>query len=116
MKLHLSCFLALILFGTGPRSQAGPAEDRVPAATNKALVNSLEMRLVPVKEVQGLICIWETRVKDFDAFVTATGRRMVDRMWVSGNDGWKERAGYDLRNPGFPQTPDHPVVGVSWND
>jgi len=44
--------------------------------------------------------VWETRVRDFAAFVEATG-------YDAGN-GWRE--------PGFPQGDDHPVVNVSWID
>ncbi len=29
---------------------------------------------------------------------------------------WKQDADKNWRNPGFPQTDNHPVVGVSWND
>lgn len=30
--------------------------------------------------------------------------------------GWESLSDTDWRQPGFPQTDDHPVVGVSWND
>ena len=35
-----------------------------------------------------------------------------------GFDGksWKEKPGYNWRNPGFVQTDDHPAVIISWND
>jgi formylglycine-generating enzyme required for sulfatase activity len=56
--------------------------------------NSLGMKFVPVGNVY--FCIWETRVKDYDAFCAATGRQR--------------------QIPDFDQTPDHPVVKVSWND
>ena len=29
---------------------------------------------------------------------------------------WKQDPDKNWRNPGFTQTDDHPVVGVSWND
>ena len=44
------------------------------------------------------------RVKDYEQFTTATGRAVVSTNGAS----WK--------SPGFPQTPEHPMVNVSWND
>jgi serine/threonine protein kinase len=61
-------------------------------------VNSLGMRFVPVGNLW--VCVWETRVKDFTKFYDAT----------------RYNAGVGWREPGFPQTPSHPVVEVSWND
>jgi formylglycine-generating enzyme required for sulfatase activity len=37
------------------------------------------------------------------------------RMWSLDRDGLKQR-GHSWENPGFQQTQDHPVVGVSWYD
>jgi len=45
------------------------------------------------------MCIWLTRVKDFEAFAKATGLKSIS---------W--------RDPGFKQGPDHPVVSVSWQE
>lgn len=56
--------------------------------------NSLGMKFVPVGEV--LMCIWPTRVRDFEAYCQATARGQLV--------------------PDFPQEPDHPVVRVSWED
>ncbi|MCD6051417.1 MAG: serine/threonine protein kinase, partial [Verrucomicrobia bacterium] len=61
-------------------------------------VNSLGMRFVPVGNVW--VCVWETRVKDFQAFYDAT----------------RHNAGAEWRDPGFKQTASEPVVEVSWND
>jgi formylglycine-generating enzyme required for sulfatase activity len=56
--------------------------------------NSLGMKFIPVGEV--LMCVWPTRVQDYDAFCAATGRaRPV---------------------PGFAQDGTHPVVRVNWED
>ncbi|MGI8602435.1 MAG: SUMF1/EgtB/PvdO family nonheme iron enzyme [Verrucomicrobiales bacterium] len=55
--------------------------------------NSLGMMFRPVDDVQ--FCIWETRVKDYDAYLAAT----------------KQRHEADL-----DQAPDHPVINVSRDD
>jgi len=56
--------------------------------------NSLGMKFVPVEDV--LMCVWSTRVRDYDAFCANTGHaRPV---------------------PDFAQDSTHPVVKVSWED
>jgi formylglycine-generating enzyme required for sulfatase activity/serine/threonine protein kinase len=60
----------------------------------KPWTNSLGMVLVPLGAVR--MSIWETRVRDFDAFCAATGRARTI--------------------PDFAQTPDDPAVLVSWRD
>jgi len=80
-------------------SPAGP-----PVATKDApFVNTLGMKFVPVPIVGGptagktvLFSVWETRVQDYEAFVTET-----KRAWQK----W-----------GFEQGPTHPAVLVSWDD
>jgi len=59
--------------------------------------NSIGMRFVPVGNA--LFSVYETRVKDYAMFIKETGH---------AKSAW--------RNPGFDQTPDHPVVRVSWTD
>ena len=61
-----------------------------------ALTNSLEMPFVRVASINALVCRYETRVKDYQAFVTANTLE------------WKK--------PDFPQAPDHPAVNVSMQD
>jgi formylglycine-generating enzyme required for sulfatase activity len=74
---------------------------------NKAVfTNSLGMKFVPVPVYKGkgsseitntvLMCQWQTRVQDYQAFCDAT-----KHPWVK---------------PFFPQTPDHPATGISWAD
>lgn len=79
-----------------PSAPAPPPRQAVP----DRFTNSLGMNFVPVGEV--LVCVWETRVKDFSAFATASG----DRPGTQPN--WS--------TPGFTQAENHPVVCVSWND
>ncbi|MBM3880504.1 MAG: hypothetical protein FJ387_12445, partial [Verrucomicrobia bacterium] len=58
--------------------------------------NSLGMRFVPVPGTEVLFSVWQTRVRDYAAFVKATGRE------------WEK--------PGFEQGAEHPAVNVSWED
>ena len=60
--------------------------------------NSLGMRFVPVGKVW--VCVWETRLQDFQAFYDAT----------------RHNAGPAWRDPGFKQSASEPVVEVGWND
>ncbi len=62
--------------------------------------NSIGMKFVSVPGTDVLFSIWDTRVKDFAAFVAATS--------YDAGKGW--------RNPGFSQTSNDPVVSVSWED
>jgi formylglycine-generating enzyme required for sulfatase activity len=58
--------------------------------------NSLGMKFVPVKGTDVLFSIWDTRVQDYQAFASATGR------------AWEKAS--------FEQGPTHPAVMVSWED
>ncbi|MBE7212142.1 MAG: SUMF1/EgtB/PvdO family nonheme iron enzyme, partial [Gluconacetobacter diazotrophicus] len=76
--------------------------------------NRLGMRFLPLGDgVQ--MSRWKTRVRDFAAFVEATGYDATGGMF-SFRGGADVASGATWREPGFPQTPDHPVVGVSWKD
>jgi formylglycine-generating enzyme required for sulfatase activity len=85
-------------------------KDRLAAETarkemEKPYQNGLGMRFVPVSGTGVLFSVWETRVKDYQAFCDATGR------------GWAEP---DFRQwkkpPAFRQGERHPAVNVSWED
>jgi formylglycine-generating enzyme required for sulfatase activity len=56
--------------------------------------NSVGMRFAPVGDV--LVCVWPTRVCDYEAFCRGTGR--------------------ELLAADFPQDATHPVVRVNWED
>jgi formylglycine-generating enzyme required for sulfatase activity len=64
----------------------------------KVWYNGLGMKFVPVGRVH--VCVFETRVADFDAFVKATR--------YDAGKGWS--------SPGFSQYASHPVVNVNWRD
>ena len=76
-----------------PKASAPVDPNRPP----NAVENSIGMLFLPVGD--NLFSMYETRVKDYVTFIEETG---------SSQTNW--------RIPGFDQTPDHPVVMVSWND
>jgi len=82
------------------KAAAAKAEAAKKATKESPYENSLGMKFVPVPETDVLFSIWDTRVKDFAAFVAATNYH----------------AGSEWKNPGFAQTDNDPVVNVSWDD
>jgi len=66
---------------------------------------------VPVPGADVLFSIWETRVRDFEAFSAATGHDATEGVYSLG-----AQTGHTWENPGFQQSPDHAVCGVSWED
>jgi serine/threonine protein kinase len=87
---------------------------RSPPQSGQSWTNTLEMRFVPVGNIH--VAVWQTRLRDFNAFVEATSYDAVGGMSsaVVAN-GFKLNA-MSWKSPGFAQTPEHPVVGVSWED
>jgi hypothetical protein len=75
--------------------------------------NSLGMRFVEVNGVHW--SLWQTRVKDFRTFVDASTHDETTECRSIDEDGW-QRAGKNWKDPGFHQTDEHPVCGVSWED
>jgi hypothetical protein len=86
------------------KSNAGrTTSDPALATKEQPFENSLGMKFVPVPITGGptdgkkvLFSIWETRVRDYEAFATDTKREWPDA--------------------GFVQGPNHPAVMVSWED
>jgi formylglycine-generating enzyme required for sulfatase activity len=79
------------------------------------ITNSLGMVLAPVTNTSGLFCIWETRVRDFQAFVTAAHYEATTKVLSLTANGWKPQ-GYSWVNPGFPQSQNDPACCISWVD
>ena len=71
------------------------------------------MSFVPLGDVW--FAATETRVRDFEAFVKDTNYDATGGMDSLQKDGFKDH-GHTWKNPGFPQSPEHPVVGVSRED
>jgi Sulfatase-modifying factor enzyme 1 len=82
-----------------PTVTATPAPPPARGFPNAKLVpfeNSLGMRFVPVPGTYVYFSVWETRVKDYQAWCDATGR-----FWAK---------------PRFSQSGEEPAVNVSWED
>jgi formylglycine-generating enzyme required for sulfatase activity len=94
------------------------------ASQNSPLSNSLGMKFVPAGTPGVLFSVWETRVKDFEAFVEETGHDAVSDNAYGGtaytleSGGEWKKAGGSWRDPRFPakQSGEHPVVCVSYLD
>ncbi len=89
------------------------AVQRTPPQLGKEWKNTLDVRFMPVGDIH--FATIETRVRDFAAFTAATNYDAEGGMYSLQKDGFKQH-GHSWKNPGFPQTPDHPVVGVSYED
>ena len=79
-------------------------------------INTLGIPLILLTQGTWLAA-WPTRVRDFAAFVQATRYDATGNMLTLGKDDfdWLPN-GHTWESPGFVQTPDHPVVGVSYHD
>jgi formylglycine-generating enzyme required for sulfatase activity len=80
--------------------------------------------MVPKQVKSVAIARYETTVGEFEAFLAATGyipsamsNRAASYCSAPGQgDRWTKSNSRSHRMPGFPQTRDHPVVCVSWDD
>jgi formylglycine-generating enzyme required for sulfatase activity len=77
--------------------------------------NSLGMEFVPVPGTEVLFCRWETRVKDFEAFVKGAGYCATNGMYSLKKGKWEWKGG-TWKKVGFAQDGKHPVAGANWAD
>ena len=89
LLLCIAVLAAVAVWGLMPRLGELPS-----ASKETPFENSLGMKFVPAGTQGVLFGIWDVRVKDYEAFVSETGRK------------------HD--QPSFDQGPDHPVVNVDW--
>lgn len=99
---------AMTATGVTARAQESPRP-------GQAWTNSLGMEFVPVPGTEVLFCKWETRVRDFEAFVKDTGYDATKGVYSLKKGNWGQLDN-TWKNPGFAQDGTHPVVGVNWND
>jgi serine/threonine protein kinase len=78
--------------------------------------NTLGMKFVPLGNDGVQICVWETRVRDFEQFAVHSGFSTPWGLYTLVNGEWlMVQSQLSWRQPGFDQTPEHPVCGVDWN-
>lgn len=94
-------------------------------SNGKMFQNSLAMKFVPVPikggETDGrsvLFCVWETRFKDFKAFVDATKYDATKEhpKLVALTRPDRQTMKNHWADCGWEITPDHPVTHVNWRD
>jgi hypothetical protein len=96
-----------------PNATPVPVALRLPPQPGRPWKNSLGMTYVPLGDIW--FGVTETRVRDFDAFVKETNYDATGGMESLQKDGFKDH-GHSWKDPGFKQSPEHPVVGVSRED
>ena len=87
---------------------------RKPPQPGVAWTNSLDMEFVPLGDIH--FGANKTRVRDFKAFVDADNYEAIGGMSTHQKDGFKDHGNNSWEKPGFIQTSEDPVVGVSYND
>jgi len=122
-----------------PKAQATPGTPAAPSSPGKApdpiallsratpeqataanpFINLFGMKFVPVNVgTRVLFSVWDTRVSDWQAYIDEAGDTKQDGIYGLPEKQAVQVLQKDLswRNPGFAQTSEDPVVGVSWED
>jgi formylglycine-generating enzyme required for sulfatase activity len=106
--------LILQLCGSIPKPARAADNDRGSRlSAGQTWTNSLGMVFRSVTNSPVLFSLWETRVRDFTAFV-ADSAYQPEELTTRLSDGSSRSRSWN--HPGFPQNGDHPVVFVSWDD
>ena len=78
--------------------------------------NSIGMPFKWVQSIQALVSLTETRVAHYRQFVRSSpGLAGATNLYSLTVNGWEQQGGA-WESPGFAQTDEYPVVGVSWED
>ena len=135
----LAAALGILVIGAGLgawwfalRPKMQPSFPRPALATkDKPWTNSLGMKFVPLPKHRLLVSIYETRVKDYQAFSNAENAVLPSWRLGAANPRrqfaeLQQQAGVTAHSrasklsttadPGFPQTPDDPACGVDLLD
>ena len=100
------------IYEAGSNGMCYPPSKKVSALPAR-WTNTLGMIFVPVPGTEVRFCIWETRVRDFTAFIESASHQATTSAVRSGLPSSPDAT---WRNPGFPQTHLHPVCAVTWED
>jgi hypothetical protein len=100
--------------GAGSAKKKVMVQDAVTRALTLAiapepLTNSLGMKFVPVPGTRILMCIHETRNKDYAAYAAAN--KGVDSQWQHPVFDWGDKGQITIEEDG-----EHPVIHVNWDD
>ena len=111
-----------------PQPPPTPTDPLAGVSKNAPFTNGLGMKFVPAGSPGVLFSVWETRVRDFEAFVEDSGHDAVSEnrfgtkaytleKKADGSPGYEQKGG-SWKDPRFPsaQTDEHPVVCVSYLD
>jgi formylglycine-generating enzyme required for sulfatase activity len=101
-----------VIAGAPTATTSDPAE----ATKNRPFVNSLGMKFVPVPGTKVLMSIYETRVQDFRAFVTAVQFDYKKGGWTSYGGKETPDLDWERQTPTGLVAEDQPVLNVSWDD
>ncbi|MBS0660838.1 MAG: SUMF1/EgtB/PvdO family nonheme iron enzyme [Verrucomicrobia bacterium] len=99
------------------RPTVAPKLEAMPLVVGQPWTNSLGMKFVPSENGTAHAAIWPVRLRDFTAFFEATKYDAIGGMFAVNDLGTRgPNARRSWKDPGFEQTPEHPVVGVNATD